>query len=96
MTQALFTAFLGVDDNRIEMLFVDDASRGKGVGKLLLEYAIAEFGANEVDVNEQNPQGVGFYRHMGFEQVGRLERVGRGIRFRCCSRGIAKKIVKKE
>jgi putative acetyltransferase len=27
--------FLGVDENRIEMLFVDDASRGKGVGKLL-------------------------------------------------------------
>ena len=24
--------FLGVDENRIEMLFVDDASRGKGVG----------------------------------------------------------------
>ena len=38
--------FLGVDENRIEMLFVDDASRGKGVGKLLLNYAIAHFGAN--------------------------------------------------
>ena len=24
-----------------------------------------------MDVNEQNPQGVAFYRHMGFEQVGR-------------------------
>ena len=65
--------FLGVDENRIEMLFVDDASRGKGVGKLLLQHAIAALGANEVDVNEQNPQGVGFYRHMGFEQVGRSE-----------------------
>lgn len=65
--------FLGVDENRIEMLFVDDASRGKGVGKLLLQHAIAAFGANEVDVNEQNPQGVEFYRHMGFEQVGRSE-----------------------
>jgi hypothetical protein len=31
MTQALFTAFLGVDENRIEMLFVDDASRGTGI-----------------------------------------------------------------
>ena len=54
--------FLGVDKNRIEMLFVDDASRGKGIGKMLLQYAIAEFGVNEVDVNEQNPQGVAFYR----------------------------------
>jgi len=70
--------FLGVDKNRIEMLFVDDASRGKGIGKMLLQYAIAEFGVNEVDVNEQNPQGVAFYRHMGFEQVGRSELDGQG------------------
>ena len=73
--------FLGVDENRIEMLFVDDVSRGKGVGKLLLKYAIAEFSANEVDVNEQNPQGVEFYRHMGFEQVGRSELDGQGNPF---------------
>jgi len=73
--------FLGVDENRIEMLFVDDASRGKGVGTLLLRHAIDHFGANEVDVNEQNPQGVGFYRYMGFVQVGRSERDGQGNPF---------------
>ena len=73
--------FLGVDENRIEMLFVDDASRGKGVGTLLLRHAIEHFGATEVDVNEQNPQGVGFYRYMGFEQVGRTERDGQGNPF---------------
>ncbi|EGQ5286824.1 GNAT family N-acetyltransferase [Enterobacter hormaechei] len=73
--------FLGVDKNRIEMLFVDDASRGKGIGKMLLQYAIAEFGVNEVDVNEQNPQGVAFYLHMGFEQVGRSELDGQGNPF---------------
>ena len=73
--------FLGVDKNRIEMLFVDDASRGKGVGKLLLNYAVEHFGANEVDVNEQNPQGVAFYRHMGFEQIGRSEVDGQGKPF---------------
>ena len=73
--------FLGVDKNRIEMLFVDDASRGKGVGKLLLNYAVEHIGANEVDVNEQNPQGVAFYRHMGFEQIGRSEVDGQGKPF---------------
>ena len=73
--------FLGVDKNRIEMLFVDDASRGKGIGKMLLQYAIAEFNVNEVDVNEQNPQGVAFYCHMGFEQVGRSELDGQGNPF---------------
>lgn len=48
---------------------------------MLLQYAIAEFGVNEVDVNEQNPQGVAFYRHMGFEQVGRSELDGQGNPF---------------
>jgi putative acetyltransferase len=48
------------------MLFVDDVSRGKGVGKLLLKYAVEYFGVNEVDVNEQNPQGVAFYQYMAF------------------------------
>ena len=57
---------------------------GKGIGKMLLQYAIAEFGVNEVDVNEQNPQGWRFIAIWGFEQVGRSELDGQGIRFRCC------------
>lgn len=73
--------FLGVDENRIEMLFVDAASRGKGVGSLLLRYAIDHFGANEVDVNEQNPQGIEFYQHRGFVQIGRSELDGQGNPF---------------
>jgi putative acetyltransferase len=48
---------------------------------MLLQYAIAEFGVNEVDVNEQNPQGVAFYRYMGFEPVGRSELDGQGNPF---------------
>ena len=50
-------------------------------GRVSGKYAIAEFGVNEVDVNEQNPQGVAFYRHMGFEQVGRSELDGQGNPF---------------
>lgn len=73
--------FVGVDDNRVEMLFVDDASRGKGAGKMLLRYAIEQLGANELDVNEQNTQGVEFYRHMGFVLVGRSELDGQGNPF---------------
>ena len=73
--------FIGVDENRIEMLFIDAASRGKGVGKQLLAYAIEKLHANEVEVNEQNPQGVGFYKHMGFVQTGRSEVDGQGKPF---------------
>ena len=80
-TLGMIHGFVGVDDNRVEMLFVDDASRGKGAGKMLLRYAIEQLGANELDVNEQNTQGVEFYRHMGFVLVGRSELDGQGNPF---------------
>ena len=35
--------------------------------------AFARQGADSVDVNEQNPQAVGFYLRMGFAVVGRSE-----------------------
>lgn len=63
------------------MLFIDAASRGKGAGKQLLTYAIEKLHANEVDVNEQNPQGVAFYKHMGFMQTCRSEVDGQGKPF---------------
>ena len=50
----------------MEMLFVDPEERGLGVGRLLMERATELFGAREVSVNEQNPQAVGFYEHLGF------------------------------
>ena len=73
--------FIGCHENRIEMLFVAPESRGTGVGKQLLQYAIEQLQVDEVDVNEQNPQGVGFYLHMGFAQIGRSELDGEGNPF---------------
>ncbi len=58
--------FVGVADNKIEMLFILNEARGQGIGKLLLNFAIEQLGASKVDVNEQNPLAVGFYQHMGF------------------------------
>lgn len=63
--------FVGVHDSKIEMLFILNEARGQGVGKVLLQYAIEQFGATTVDVNEQNPLAVGFYEHMGFKVVSR-------------------------
>ncbi|QJB32259.1 acetyltransferase [Chitinophaga oryzae] len=71
-------AFLGVHADSLEMLFVDDASRGKGVGKQLIHYALTELHIRKVDVNEQNSQAVGFYERMGFKVSGRSERDGMG------------------
>ena len=63
--------FVGVHDAKIEMLFISDNARGKGIGKVLLSYAVEQLNATKVDVNEQNPQAVGFYQHMGFGVISR-------------------------
>ncbi|WP_273804399.1 acetyltransferase [Providencia rettgeri] len=73
--------FLGCAENRLEMLFISPENRGQGTGKKLLQYAIEELGVTELDVNEQNPQAVGFYQHMGFVQYGRSELDGEGNPF---------------
>lgn len=65
--------FIGLAEGNIEMLFIDNDSRGKGIGKQLILYAINEQHATKVDVNEQNAQAVGFYEHMGFRTVTRSE-----------------------
>lgn len=64
-------AFLGVNGTKIEMLFVDEACHGEGIGRNLVEYARRTFNITEVDVNEQNNGAYGFYLHMGFTVTGR-------------------------
>lgn len=65
--------FMGIDGNMLEMLFIDPDSRGKGTGRKLLERGISEYGVKRTTVNEQNPQAVGFYRHMGFIETDRSD-----------------------
>ena len=59
--------FMGIENGRLEMLFLCPTKRGKGIGKKLIQYGIRHYGISEVTVNEQNPQAVGFYEHLGFE-----------------------------
>ncbi|GAB2685795.1 acetyltransferase [Saccharopolyspora gloriosae] len=65
--------FAGTLDGNLEMLFVDAAHRGSGIGTALLRHAIAEHGVTRLDVNEQNEQAASFYAHRGFEVTGRSE-----------------------
>lgn len=65
--------FIGVKDNKIEMLFVLNKVRGMGIGKALMKYALERLAANKVDVNEQNPAAVEFYEYMGFKVIDRSE-----------------------
>lgn len=73
--------FIGIDKQKIEMLFVEPKWFGKGVGSFLIRHAIDNCGATAVDVNEQNPGARGFYEHMGFWVASRspLDEQGRGF-----------------
>ncbi|KQL56140.1 hypothetical protein AN965_14535 [Alkalicoccobacillus plakortidis] len=73
--------FIGVDTKKIEMLFIDAAVMGEGIGKTLLSYAVETLHATLVDVNEQNTHAVQFYKHMGFIQIHRSEHDDRGRPF---------------
>lgn len=73
--------FIGVAAHKIEMLFIHPNARGKGIGKQLLSYAISQLDSDEVDVNEQNGQAVGFYQHAGFRVTSRSELDGQGQPF---------------
>lgn len=72
--QRLPMAFMGTADQRLEMLFLSPEQRGKGLGRTLLEYGIQHYDIRELTVNEQNPQAVGFYQHLGFKTYKRTER----------------------
>lgn len=64
--------FAGAAGQRLEMLFVRDDVRGKGVGSQLLARTI-EDGVRELDVNEDNVDSVTYYLHRGFEIVRRRD-----------------------
>lgn len=70
--------FMGVHGDSLEMLFIHPDARGQGIGKQLSLHAIHQLNVQKVDVNEQNPQALGFYEHMGFVVVSRSERDGLG------------------
>lgn len=65
-------AFMGIENQKLEMLFISSAKRGQGLGKCLINYGIEKYSINEVGVNEQNPQAIGFYEHMGFRPYKRI------------------------
>ena len=76
--EGILAGFMGIAEENLEMLFVDNEYRGTGIGKKLIAYATANLHVTKVDVNEQNTQAVGFYKYMGFNLVRRSELDGEG------------------
>ena len=79
--QTEIEGFLGVAEHKIEMLFIRPDAMGKGIGRILTDFAISELEADKVDVNEQNGQAVAFYLRMGFVVEGRTDEDGMGRPF---------------
>ena len=64
---------MGINNNKLEMLFIKNSKRGKGFGRKLLIYAIKKYNINGLTVNEQNPNAKGFYEYIGFKVYKRYE-----------------------
>ncbi|MDR2884839.1 MAG: GNAT family N-acetyltransferase [Deferribacteraceae bacterium] len=57
---------VGVDGKSLELLFVEPSLMGRGIGKMLLEYAMNSCNISKVEVNEDNKHAVEFYKRAGF------------------------------
>ena len=66
-------AFMGIEEQKLEMLFIAPEERGKGLGRKLIQYGVENYSVNEVSVNEQNPLAKGFYEHIGFHAYKRAD-----------------------
>ncbi|MCI5968718.1 glutamine-hydrolyzing GMP synthase [Helicobacter sp.] len=82
---AIFLGFLGVEQNRIEMLFVHPKFFKRGVGIALLREAfmrsLRQYDSIVVDCNVENVRGLRFYTQLGFKEIGRSQKDSKGRDF---------------
>ncbi len=70
--------FVGVAEQNLEMLFIHNDFRRKGIGRMLLNFSIEKLEVKSVDVNEQNKQAVDFYLNQRFKIISRSEKDSEG------------------
>lgn len=70
--------FMALSEGALDALFIAPEWRGRGVGRHLVEHALAINPVLTTDVNEQNEQALGFYRQLGFVAFGRSPIDGQG------------------
>ncbi|WP_370523697.1 glutamine-hydrolyzing GMP synthase [Helicobacter winghamensis] len=80
-----FLGFLGVEHNRIEMLFVHPKFFKRGVGIALLREAfvrsLRQHDNIVVDCNVGNARGLRFYKRLGFREIGVSQKDSKGRDF---------------
>lgn len=62
-------AFVGARDDHIELLYIDPAFHGQGIGTFLVQHT----GATSVEVYADNTAGLAFYRSRGFTETTRRD-----------------------
>lgn len=72
-TEDRVAGFIGLSEDKIEMLFIDPTFIGKGIGHKLVDWATNGNGIRLIDVNEQNTYAVSVYTHWGFKTYDRRE-----------------------
>lgn len=72
---------MGIQEQKIEMLFLHPDYFRKGLGTKLVQRAFRDLCVKFVDVNEQNPSAMRFYEQMGFKVFKRNEHDGEGNPF---------------
>jgi putative acetyltransferase len=73
--------FMGLDDNKLEAMFISPSYFRQGGGSMMLSHARALKGPLVVDVNEQNPNAMAFYLSNGFKVIGRSPTDSLGLPF---------------
>ncbi|MGN6436782.1 MAG: GNAT family N-acetyltransferase [Agriterribacter sp.] len=86
--EGILVGFMGIAGENIEMLFIHNDFRGKGIGKKLISYGIGQLKVTRVDVNEQNTQAVDFYKHIGFRVLERTALDGQGKEYPILKMGL--------
>lgn len=71
--QGKLLGFMGIEEKKIEMLFIHPHAQKKGLGRQFVEHAKNAYRIQFVDVNEQNPDALAFYQKMEFHQFNRSE-----------------------
>lgn len=68
-------ALISVDGHEIKELYVDPFFEGTGIGGKLLEYAVFEYGCDELWVLDRNSRAKKFYSRHGFAETGEVREV---------------------
>ena len=71
--QNRIVGMMGLHGDELAMLFVAPDYIGKGVGQMLMQFALSQHQIRKVEVNEQNPKAISFYEKFGFKKISRTE-----------------------